>query len=377
MPKRCEIILYPEDGWTSDKIVGVLTSKQSVKDYALILHDKDTDANGDIKKPHYHVYMGFGTTNVQFKHVSSWFHSTQNSVNKVETNKYYLLQYYLHINCPEKHQYSIDEMTANFDVRLFLATKQRGDSLQKIIEQCADGTITPYNYDRYIDPMTYAKSEHEIRRAWTYAEHQQNNALSGQRECSTIWVCGPSGVGKTTICRLYAQTLGLPFYVAATGKDPLSHYTGQPVLILDDFRAEAPFSYVELLKVLDPHYSCPLQSRYRNKILRCSLIFVSSVFSPADIVAQYMLHQLDSGVQLYRRLAEVWYMMPDTIDISRYDLDTHTFVHQMTKPNPVPAYLATLDKASNQIDSSAVLSALSAQYTEEATKLSDTQGDIS
>ena len=52
MAKHLEIVLYAEDGWNDGKIESVVQSKQSVKQYAYILHDKDLDDDGQLKKPH-------------------------------------------------------------------------------------------------------------------------------------------------------------------------------------------------------------------------------------------------------------------------------------------------------------------------------------
>ena len=41
MPKELEAILYPGDGWDPESIIKVLEKRKSVKEYAIILHDKD------------------------------------------------------------------------------------------------------------------------------------------------------------------------------------------------------------------------------------------------------------------------------------------------------------------------------------------------
>ena len=87
MPKRAEVILYAEDGWDKGKIISIIELKQSIKEYAFILHDSDLDDNNEIKKPHFHIYLGFGSTNVQFEHIAAWFHTKTELVQKIKTNK--------------------------------------------------------------------------------------------------------------------------------------------------------------------------------------------------------------------------------------------------------------------------------------------------
>lgn len=289
MAKHCEVILYQEDAWEDNRIISVIQSKQSIKQYAFILHDKDVDENKNPKKLHFHVYLNFGSTNVQFKSVAQWFNVAENAVQRIESNKASLLQYYLHMNCPDKQQYSVDQMISNFDVMRYIAEKDQKSKLSDIVNACAEGTITPYNYQDFVDPVTYAKYEVQLKRAWAYADHHYATANNGQRNCGIIWVYGDSGMGKSTLCQLFAEEKKLAAYRSATGKDPFSDYAGQPVIVLDDLRANEPFTFPELLKAIDPNYNCPVQSRYRNKVLRASHIFVTSVFSPTNFTSQFDL----------------------------------------------------------------------------------------
>ncbi len=343
MAKHLEIVLYAEDGWNDGKIESVVQSKQSVKQYAYILHDKDLDDDGQLKKPHYHLYLNFGQNNVQFEHVAKWFNTSANKVERIKTSKLFTIQYYLHKNEPGKHQYPLEAIRANFDAAAFLEGASKKASFQKILEQCADGTITPYNYEDYIDPVTYAKHGNQIARAWDYAEHSWGKKADGRRDCRVIWAYGQSGVGKTTVCRLYAEKLGLSVYLTATGADPLSHYCGQPALILDDLRPNPKiFTYEALLKTLDPHHNAPVHSRYRDKTLQCSHIFITTIEHPRDFVSEYKLPLKDSAVQLYRRLDEIWEVTEDTIRAEKYDLKHKIFSPFFTTENPLKVYLREL-----------------------------------
>ena len=126
MPKRAEVILYAEDGWDTEKIISIVELKQSIKEYAFIMHDSDLDENNVLKKPHFHLYLGFGNTNVKFEHIAAWFNTKTELVQKIKTNKYFLLKYYLHCNHPEKSQYNIEQFTASFDIQLFFTAHNIG-----------------------------------------------------------------------------------------------------------------------------------------------------------------------------------------------------------------------------------------------------------
>lgn len=362
MAKRLEIILYPEDGWTKETILDVINSKKSIKKYAFILHDQDVDEEDKPVKPHYHVYLGFGNTNVQYEHAAKWFGTTPDKVQRIKSNLAITLQYYMHLHQDSKHPYPMEAIVANINIAAELATHQAEIFLNDLIRQCADGTITPYNYTDYISPTIYSRHEAKFQRAWAYADQKRNNALEGQRSCHTIWVYGKSGTGKTTLCKRYADAQHLPSYTIATGKDPFSHYAGQPVLILDDLRPSEPFDYMELLRVIDPHYTAPMQSRYRNKILNCSLIFITTVYRPEDFVNFLHLSKQDSATQLYRRLHEVWYVTNDTIQIWAYHLDENKFTLVHTVENPVPNYIQQQKKPDEMPDSASVLNKISNLY---------------
>ena len=162
MPKRAEIVLYAEDGWDSGRIISVIEQKQSIKEYAFILHDSDLDELGQPKKPHYHVYLGFGNCNLQFQHVAAWFQVKPQMVQKIKTSKLLLLKYYLHCNCPEKSQYPLEKLTASFDVQKLFQTHAQAMRLEDILERCAQGIITRQNFQEFIDrpstPKTRRKS---------------------------------------------------------------------------------------------------------------------------------------------------------------------------------------------------------------------------
>ena len=339
MPKRAEIILYAEDGWDSGKIISVIEQKQSIKEYAFILHDSDLDELGQPKKPHYHVYLGFGGNNVQFRHVAAWFQVKPQMVQKIKTSKHQLIKYYLHCNHPEKSQYPMEKLTASFDVQKLFQTHAQAMRLEDILERCAQGIITRQNFQEFIDPVLYAKNQAKILHAWEYADHTQAVARQNGRELTVIYVTGESGVGKTLLCRLFAQQAGKTAYISASGKDPFSNYNGEEVVILDDFRPEESMEYAELLKLLDPHHASPIKSRYHNKLPNFSHCFITTVLPIHRFLQAYCLSSEDSAKQFYRRVQEVWTVTKTEISIQTYDKDRKCYIPVKTIPSPIPAWL--------------------------------------
>lgn len=362
MPKRAEVILYAEDGWDKGKIISIIELKQSIKEYAFILHDSDLDDNNEIKKPYFHIYLGFGSTNVQFEHIAAWFHTKTELVQKIKTNKYLLLKYYLHCNQPEKSQYDIEQFTSSFDIQQFFESKEQKRDLEEILEKCAEGIITRQNYEHFIDPIIYSKNQPKIMHAWEYADHIEAIAQQNNRNLAVIYVTGESGSGKTLLCKLYAQQMGKSAYISASGKDPFSNYNGEEIVILDDFRPEESLEYAELLKLLDPYHASPIKSRYHNKIPKFSICFITTVLPIDCFLRAYSLSSIDNELQFYRRVQEVWTVSKTEIYIQKFDKDTKKYTPVKTMVSPIPSWLQSHIKEVTEDTPQSVLESICNQY---------------
>ena len=84
---------------------------KTIKQWAYILHDKDDT------RPHYHIYLNFGTSSCDTSLVAKWFNLPENFIEKVKGRKVDVLLYLTHGNDTQKnkHQYSPSEVVANFD----------------------------------------------------------------------------------------------------------------------------------------------------------------------------------------------------------------------------------------------------------------------
>lgn len=106
------LILYPED----ETHMNALKKIEKSYDYAYILHDKDRDENGNIKKSHYHVVIRF--TN------QTWNSAVAKELNIAENyleeprNFDNALMYLIHFNDVDKYQYNIDDVKGPLKKRL-------------------------------------------------------------------------------------------------------------------------------------------------------------------------------------------------------------------------------------------------------------------
>lgn len=76
------------------------------------LHDKDTDDNGELKKPHWHILLIFVSKKsyMQIKEALSALH-TPNPQKCVNLRG--MVRYFAHIDNPEKFQYSVKDIKAH------------------------------------------------------------------------------------------------------------------------------------------------------------------------------------------------------------------------------------------------------------------------
>ena len=85
-------------------------------DYACILHDKDVDEDGVIKKAHYHVVLRFPN--------QTWSSALAKELgiadNYLEKPRSFdnALMYLIHYNDSDKYQYSIDDVKGTLKKRL-------------------------------------------------------------------------------------------------------------------------------------------------------------------------------------------------------------------------------------------------------------------
>jgi hypothetical protein len=131
--RKFALLLYPEDNSHVDALEVI---KQSY-DYAYILHDKDLDENGKTKKPHWHVLVTTGKNQKWSSALSEDLKITENYIQKVK-NLDRALEYLIHLNDEDKHQYSIDDVCGTLKLRLAAnmnaSDKTEGEKVLELIQ---------------------------------------------------------------------------------------------------------------------------------------------------------------------------------------------------------------------------------------------------
>ena len=127
--RMVEIVIYEE--YLKVDIQETCKKYSTIKKWAYIKHDKDDT------RPHYHIMLHFGGASVSTAQVAKWFnlsytaedgseHSGEQFCEKIKGRWTDGLKYLIHGNDTQqsKHQYSPEEVIANFDFKTEIANAE-------------------------------------------------------------------------------------------------------------------------------------------------------------------------------------------------------------------------------------------------------------
>lgn len=317
--RACEIVsrLNNDDGevlFDMDKLSEILKAKSHViNNYAYIIHDKDlyTKADesrnpkhkaGEFKPAHIHLVLKFERSQPQkTKYICKWFNLAENFVSKINGTFDDAILYLAHLNAPDKAQYDVKDITANFDIQEAVDNANSKDKLGDIIDRILTGEIREYNKTTKIDTrlLVYPDSLRLIENAFKVRAEYLLSTQS-ERNTTCIYICGQAGAGKTTLAKKIADTHNMDYFVSSGSNDVLDGYCQQPCIILDDIRPSA-LGLSDLLKLTDPHTPCSVKSRYKNKYVNCELIILTSVLKIDEFYHNVFEHEDEPINQLKRR----------------------------------------------------------------------------
>lgn len=273
--RTCEIVQQLE--YISQEDVEAGLDHNAVQDYAYILHDKDVHEDGTPVAPHWHIMIRFKRP-VQTESLCKWFGIKSNMIGYILGTFGDAVAYLTHRNKPEKYQYLDEEIKSNYDFKVevekALSKKKASQRKEEIIELIRSGIVREYNYTEYITALEYDKFKRAIDNAFTY---RRDTLKSLDRHMNVIYIYGGSGTGKTTYAKQLATNKGLSCYISSGSNDPLDGYKGQDCLILDDIRP-GDFLLSDFLKILDNNTQSTVKSRYKNKLLECQYLIVTTSF---------------------------------------------------------------------------------------------------
>lgn len=283
--------------YTKEDIINILEEwiKTKYFNYYVIEHSADPE------NIHYHIVIEF-TKNSQgrFSQIKEKFPYGQ--IDNCRYGVKICVQYLVHMNNPEKTQYSWDDVITNAPDRLVLYKVPGKTTLdmktQSVISKILSGEIREYQIDQ-IDPDIYIKHSSRIKAAFEY--RQQTIISNPNRDILVVALQGPPRVGKSTFCKEWAKKHGKSICFSSGSRDPWQDYKGQDVFVFDDFNYSA-MTILDLLKVLDPHNNTSVSARYKNKLFLGDTIFICT---NVPITDWYIGETLVLRDALYRRFARV------------------------------------------------------------------------
>lgn len=145
--KYYSLVLYPLEDSSHKKAIDYIVKNY---EYALIVHDKDTNENNELIKPHTHIVIKF----TNYKWLNSLQKELDISINYIEKSDSLesALLYLVHYNNKEKFQYSTNEVSGSLRLLLENYIKKKTHSSEDmevllILEIIED--MPPYN-DLYL-----------------------------------------------------------------------------------------------------------------------------------------------------------------------------------------------------------------------------------
>lgn len=351
--KHFEVVSTVKSGLTEDKIKQVIADLPCK--YAYILHDKDVDESGKAKEPHWHVYVNFGRTSWNSENVAKRFGVTENFVGRIKGKSGDMLEYLTHQNRPEKYQYPEDDVRSNYDWQSdkerSLTKHARDKRADEIREHIVDGSWRDFNIHQFVTAKEFYEHKRVIENAFEYRVRTLRGA---NREMNAVYIYGDSGSGKTTLAKMMAEEHGMSVYVSSGSNDVLDDYKGEDCIILDDIRPSC-MGLSDLLKMLDPNTSSTVKSRYRNKVLECKMIIITTTLSIDKFFANVFESENETAIQLKRRCEALFRLTPDVMESYVWLKKKREYMRLADQPNPVATkYKAkdmTLDEAQEYINS--------------------------
>lgn len=321
--RRCEVVtrFQDDDGnifLNEEDIPKIIDEHKCIRDWAYIIHDKDLKEDDTPVAPHVHIIMRFEHNQPQhIDNVGKWFNLQPSCVEKIKGSWEDACKYLVHKNASDKFQYSIDDVSANFDIKSCIEKENKDNELQEIVNRILSGEIREYNKTLLINQSFLVFNARVIREAFKVrSEHLK--ATVKDRNTNVIYITGTAGSGKTTLAKKICNFLQLPYFITSGSNDLLDSYAQEPCIIADDIRPSV-LGISDLLKFLDSNTASSVKSRYFNKFVNAELIILTSVLDITEFYHNVFENEKEPITQLQRRCNIYISMDRNVIRVSLWD----------------------------------------------------------
>lgn len=256
--------------YSADDLLEILDSWDKTKRFSYYM----AEHNEDEENQHFHIVIEFkNNSQCKFNTLKSKF--PYGHIDSCRFGVHHCVRYLVHADNPEKAQYEWGAVYTNNLARLE-RYKQPSKSTEKqrvdrLVDQICRGDIREYEFPDKIEPSLYVK----YRSTFQNALELRTKALLNNPK-RNIRVCvlqGPPRVGKSTFCKAWAEKKNKSICFSSASRDIWQDYRGEDVFVLDDFNFNN-MQIADMLKMLDPHVSTTVSSRYKNKLFIGDTIFI-------------------------------------------------------------------------------------------------------
>lgn len=382
--RKCELVTQIEylpggvEHWRDELEKNLSANRDIIKSWAYILHDKDLDENGNLKKPHIHLVLSLQESR-QYTTIAGYFGVPPQFVSSIKQHIRKgsrtfadiggALNYLTHRNAKDKYQYDDSEVVAmpgyNWQAERTKSEMAQAEwrTYSKLLKDIEDGKVRRFNLYQSVTMTTYIEHRAEIERAFQYREGQllQNT----DRKIEVIFITGEAGTGKTSLAKYLCKKRELSCCISGSSRDPFQNYGGQDAIILDDLRPETlPLS--DLLKILDNHTASAASARYRDKTLEVSVIIITTVLSIEHFFGAASQGVLREPVdQLKRRCKSMIVLSRNAMCLYAYRASTKEYMLVGSGENPVASLFEKSDSELSEDDMKTMCSDLGIQYKPE------------